>query len=61
MTDDGDPWEGMNVLRSDEPETVHQIHLDRTEEATPDENGVLTDDDGNGYGNRGWEIVEGDE
>lgn len=59
--DDGDRWEGYNVLRSDEPETVYQADMDKTEEATPDEHGVLTDDKGNGYGTQGWQIVDEDD
>ena len=58
VEDQENPWEGMDVLRSDEPETVYQADLDKTEQATPDEHGVLVGDDGNGFGPEGWEIVE---
>lgn len=60
VADDGDKWEGHDVLRSDEPETVYQADLDKTEQATPDEYGVLTDDDGQGYGTQGWQIIDPD-
>jgi hypothetical protein len=56
--DPRDPYEGRDVLRSDEPETVEQVELGNRVEVTPDYHGVLTDDDGHTYNPDAWRIVD---
>jgi hypothetical protein len=56
--DPRDPYEGRDVLRSEEPETVEQVELGNRVELTPDVHGVLTDDDGHTYNPGDWRIVD---
>jgi hypothetical protein len=56
--DPRDPYEGRDVLRSDEPETVSHVDLDNRVEATSDVHGVLTSDDGSSFDPDYWRIVD---
>jgi hypothetical protein len=56
--DPRDPYEGRDVLRSDEPETVSHVDSDNTLDVTPDVHGVLTSDDGATFDPDDWRIVD---
>jgi hypothetical protein len=47
-----------DLLESDAPETVERAHDGKREQATPDDDGVLRDEQGRAYSPGGWAIVD---